>query len=221
MILRKIFRSLFIRLPAGLFCLFFAVAIARTFPLLPLDFSSTGVLFPFSVGLGIGLISFSILCKFRLIYIFAHELTHWFLAKLFRRRTGRFQITGNGGAVEIENPNIWIVLGPYFIPLYTLLWAAVYFLLRQIDFMPVAEYASFAVAGMGVTYAYHLWMTCFALSRPQSDLKAYGFFLSISLIICLNLFLVFLGVLAVTAEWRFGFSQLGTCLWKQIEYLLP
>ncbi len=195
-------------------CMFASVGVVRAWFLLPLDFTRSGVLFPFSVGLGAGLVVFALLCKFRLLYVFGHELTHWLLAKLFRRRTGRFRVGLHGGSVEIENPNLWIALGPYFIPLYSLLWSGIYFAVRQVQPLLAREYVGFAVGGIGLTYAYHLWMTGFALRREQTDLQEYGVFFSFSLIIMLNLGLVFLASLAVTGEWRLGFAGLWA-IWRE------
>ncbi len=219
MTVTRIVTGVLLRLPLGLILLFMTAALLRAGFLLPLEFHRDSAAFPFLIGLAGGLVIFALLGKFRLVYVFGHELTHWLVAKLFRRRTGRFRVGREGGSVEIENPNLWITLSPYFIPLYTLIWSGLFFLLRQLQPTLIQEYAHYGIGIMGGAYAYHLWMTAFALTREQNDLRAYGWFFSLSLILCANLFLLFLGGLAVTGEWQFGFASLWRILQEQAVWL--
>ncbi len=211
--------ALLIRFPLSLGLIFLITALLRAAFKMPLDLSRTGVLFPFLLGLVGGTAFFSLLWKFSLLYVFSHELTHWLAAKLFRRRTGRFQIGFNSGNVEIERPNLWITLSPYFVPLYTLIWSGLYFSLRQFQPLLVARFSHLAVGGIGLTYAYHLWMTAFAFTREQQDLKMYGIFFSTCLVLFVNLLLVFLAILAVTGEWREGFNTFLQLLREQTQFL--
>ena len=63
---------------------------------------------------GAFVVGLPLFCFLRLnsLYVFGHELTHWVMAKIFLRKTGRFQSGKNAGAVEVENPNVWIILAP-------------------------------------------------------------------------------------------------------------
>ncbi|MDD5762512.1 MAG: hypothetical protein PHP88_08415 [bacterium] len=56
------------------------------------------------------------------MYLWAHEFTHLFVAKLFLRRVHGFHITSrSGGKVVIDRTNVAIDLAPYAVPLYNVL----------------------------------------------------------------------------------------------------
>src|SRR3990170_2829639 len=53
------------------------------------------------------------------MYLWAHEFTHLFVAKLFLRHVHGFHITSrSGGKVVIDRTNVAIDLSPYAVPLY-------------------------------------------------------------------------------------------------------
>jgi len=53
------------------------------------------------------------------MYLWAHEFTHLFVAKLFLRHVHGFHITSrSGGKVVIDRTNVAIDLAPYALPLY-------------------------------------------------------------------------------------------------------
>ena len=56
------------------------------------------------------------------LYLWAHELTHLVVAKLFLREVHGFHITSrSGGKVVIDRTNVAIDLAPYAVPLYNVL----------------------------------------------------------------------------------------------------
>jgi len=56
------------------------------------------------------------------MYLWAHELTHLAVAKLFLREVHGFHITSrSGGKVVIDRTNVAIDLAPYAVPLYNVL----------------------------------------------------------------------------------------------------
>jgi hypothetical protein len=56
------------------------------------------------------------------MYLWAHEFTHLFVAKLFLRRVHGFHITSrSGGKVVIDRTNVAIDLAPYAVPLYNVM----------------------------------------------------------------------------------------------------
>jgi len=56
------------------------------------------------------------------MYLWAHEITHLFVAKLFLRRVHGFHITSrSGGKVVIDRTNVAIDLAPYAVPLYNVM----------------------------------------------------------------------------------------------------
>ncbi len=144
------------------------------------------------LGFGAGLIIFSVGSQFTTAYVFGHELTHWIAAKLFRRKTAGFHVGDAQGSVRVERPNMWIVLAPYLVPIYTLIWMLVAGSARfWTDYMwlNTALYA-----GIGLSYAYHVVLTVLALSRPQSDLKYYGQVFSLCVIVTMNFTVMFFGL---------------------------
>lgn len=56
------------------------------------------------------------------MYLWAHEFTHLFVAKLFLRQVHGFHITSrSGGKVVIDRTNVAIDLAPYAVPLYNVI----------------------------------------------------------------------------------------------------
>ena len=171
---------------------------------LQLDYSHT--LFLIGLGFCLGLLMFSLMSTFSRTYIFGHELTHWLMAKLFRRRTSGIKIGKQGGSLHVEKPNIFIVLAPYIFPLYTILWL----ILASLLYLTVKVYwaALLLYTGVGFTYAYHVVMTVLAVSKTQTDLKQYGHIFSLCIILTINLLVLFLGISCYSGRFAAGFSLL-------------
>ena len=157
-----------------------------------LDYSSPSpVLVPLIIGFTAGLLIFFFINKFTPVYIFGHELAHWIFAKIFMKETGKFRVGKDGGAVEIKDPNLLIALAPYFYPTFTVLWIPFWFLFKHLN--ERFEWAlSIYFAILAVTWSYHVAMTLYALKFEQSDLKRYGKPLSFSIIIFVNMVIIFL-----------------------------
>lgn len=155
------------------------------------------------------------------LYVFGHELTHWVMAKLFLRKTGRFQSGKNAGAVEVENPNIWIILAPYVLPFYLLVVIGFYGLIMLIARGAIhpAAVIVFAIL-IGLSYAYHVVLTVFALRSGQADLKMKGKILSLMMIITGNLLFVFMALIVATRQWRAGFKALSQQILVQAEFII-
>ena len=161
--------------------------------------------------------------KFTPLYIFGHELTHWIVAKLFLKKTGKFKVGWSKGFVEIAGSNVWIALAPYIVPFYFLLVIGI-FGLSQLFFYPSPPWAIIAFllcASLG--YAYHCVLTVYAIGLSQSDLKIYGEFFSVSLIIAGNVLFLLLALLMSNGQWRraFGlFCDLCSWQWSAIQNLI-
>ena len=156
-----------------------------------LDYSTPSpVLGPIIIGFAAGLLIFIFINKFIPVYVFGHELAHWIFAKLFLRETGKFKVGKEGGAVEIKNPNLWIALAPYFYPTFTVLWIPFWFLFKHFDDRYPYSLSIYFVI-LSITWAYHVAMTAYALKFEQSDLQRYGKPLSLSVIIFVNMTIIF------------------------------
>ncbi len=162
---------------------------------------------PLPVGFAVGVLLFSVFSRIRFlsVYVFGHELTHWLAAKLCRRRTGRLKLGCTRGSVEIDDPNLVIVLAPYVVPFYTMIWIGVYgvvrFFLGQ-HVPPLVE--TIAHGGIGLTYAYHLVLTLKALSPSQTDLMYHGFIFSLLIVLLGNLVLLLAGSVVATGQWTYA-----------------
>ena len=157
-----------------------------------LDYSTPSpVLGPLIIGFAAGLLIFIFVNKFIPLYVFGHELAHWIFAKLFLRETGKFKVGRDGGAVEIKNPNLWISLAPYFYPTFTVFWVPFWFLFKYLDDRYPYSLSIYFVI-LAITWAYHVAMTAYALKFEQSDIEKYGRPISFTLILFINLFVIFI-----------------------------
>lgn len=181
-----------LRLAAGLLLAWVGVALVQSLVEVRLSFSDREVMLWCFGGSAVGALVFM---RFRLVpvYVFGHELTHWLVAKAFRRRTSRFTVRFSSGSVRVERPNIWIVLGPYILPLYMLLFLGVYQAVRVCVSLP-REVQLGCAAAIGALYAYHLVLTVVALLANQPDLKFNGPCFSLMFIVFFNLLFLYLGL---------------------------
>ena len=156
-----------------------------------LDFSSPSpVLLPTVIGFVGGCLFFVFISKFIPVYVFGHELAHWIFAKIFLKETGKFKVGKEGGAVEVKDPNLWVSLAPYFYPTFTVIWIPFWFLFKYLDEKyPYCLTVYFVI--LSLSWAYHVTMTLYALKFEQSDLQRYGKPLSLSVIIFVNLCIIF------------------------------
>jgi hypothetical protein len=218
--MKTLFKAI-LRLPFTLALAFVTVATLRALLSLRPTPEAIPVLKPFLAGFTIAIVVFLLLWKLKLLYVFGHELTHWLLAKLFRRRTGKFRIGLNSGAVEIENPNLWITLGPYIIPIFTLLWCLAAWLTKLFLKDPEIPYDLIIPAGVGVTFAYHVRLTAFAVTRrEQPDLQVHGTLFSLAFILCCNVLLVFSALALVSPSTSTAFQRLWILHEQQYAELL-
>lgn len=124
--------------------------------------------------------------QIRPLYVIGHELSHWLVAKLFGRYTSRLRIGWDAqGSVLVERANIWIVLAPYCLPFYALVWSlptGICFWAGGAEPLQLAM-----VAGLALSYGYHCALTWWTIARNPSDLAVYGKALSYAFISAWNL----------------------------------
>ena len=183
---------------------------------LPRSFEDANLAWAFLGGFLVGLPLFY---RFRCIpcYVFGHELTHWAVATLFLRKTSNIRLSLNSGSVDVDRPNIWIILAPYFLPFYMLLILGIYGIVLLFD-PPFPAWVDITIAAIiGLSYAYHVILTCIAISKGQQDLQINGVVFSLSLIIVCNVFFVYLGLMIGTRQLLPGFKLLVNQLAAQSE----
>jgi hypothetical protein len=143
-----------------------------------------------------------------LAYVFGHEVTHAIWVKLFGGKVAnQFHVSLEGGHVLTDRVNTWIILSPYFFPIYSVLAATLYGVLvlssRLIDWMnhQWMHQESNLSAGidsirwvlfllLGMTIAFHLVFTFLLITKGQPDLHYGGTFFSLTVIYLINLLII-------------------------------
>ena len=145
---------------------------------------------------------------FLYIYVLGHELTHAVFVYLFRGRVTGFHVSTAGGYITTNKTNLMIALSPYFVPLWSVVAAGSFALLRLFFDLPRAWDLGF-YGVMGLTWTFHVVWTLWMIPRDQPDLKENGTFLSLVVIIFGNLLvLVALMCVASAAPWE-SFKDFG------------
>lgn len=123
---------------------------------------------------------------FLYLYVLGHELTHAVFVMLFRGKITDFHVSTQGGYITTNKTNLIIALSPYFVPFWSVVFVALYALLRlSMHLRPGWDLALYAV--MGVTWTFHMVWTLWMIPRDQPDLKENGTFLSLVVIYLANL----------------------------------
>ena len=163
-------------------------------------------------GLALWLAAFFGLPRPMWVYVFGHELTHALAVYLHGGEVYRFNVTKRGGHVISDKCNWFIALAPYFVPLYTLLWIALWctvgFYWHGLD-----RWTWLLYGGIGVTWGFHLTFTVSMIREGQSDLEGQDVFFSLVLIVLLNLLLIEAGLVA--AVHGVSFVRFGLMLWHR------
>ena len=151
----------------------------------------------FAAGFFTWFFIFNLLPRTMWLYVLGHEFTHALAAMLAGGKISSFQVSAKGGHVITDRVNWWITLAPYFVPLYALLWSAVWI---SIDFWwPLKAWQPIFYFGLGLLWCFHLTFTASMMHLKQTDLSSQGFVFSIAVIAAINLFL-FLVVFALLAH---------------------
>lgn len=144
----------------------------------------------FLAGCIAGFLTFKFICRFEVIYVFGHETAHWLAAKLCRKKTGKFSFGFKSGSVEVEKPNTFIMLAPYFFPTLTVAMLPLYFLLPLLKHQEQAGLIfTFLI---GSSFAHHIYMNArLIIKTKQSDFDKPGHFFSATLLSYINTLIVF------------------------------
>jgi hypothetical protein len=144
-----------------------------------------------------------------ILYVLGHELTHALLVWLHGGRVTDFRAAWGGGQITTDKANTWIVLAPYFVPFYTLVWLAAYGLAMLLPGVP--DSPPLLYAGIGFTWTLHLAFTIQMVLKGQPDLEYGGVFFSAALIYLANLVLISV-ILALVSPGVTGGGFLRTLL---------
>lgn len=138
-----------------------------------------------------------------LAYVFGHEVTHALWVKLFGGKVAnQFHVSLEGGHVLTDRVNTWIILSPYFFPIYSILSGTLYGALLLsgwvIDLMngggglylAITSFQWLFLVIMGCTLAFHLAFTFLLVTKKQPDLHYGGTFFSLNVIYLINLLIL-------------------------------
>lgn len=145
-------------------------------------------------------------------YVLGHELTHVLGVWLFRGRIHGMKVSGKGGVVKADRANMWIKLAPYFFPIYTVLALGVWLLVSIA--WDLSRYYSVVVFILGLTWAFHLWMTVHILWQSQPDIREMGVLFSLVIIYTLNLLILTFLVVFISPE--LTVRDFFTATWQKI-----
>jgi len=121
-------------------------------------------------------------------YVFGHELAHALWVWIFRGKVKGFSVSKKGGQVSATKSNFFIALAPYFFPVYSILVILIYLLIRS--FWTVTSSFKVMVFFLGMSWAFHLIMTVYALVKDQEEVRQTGVAFSLVLIVFLNVILL-------------------------------
>ena len=174
----------------------------------------------FGAGVLAWLIVFFFISRTMWLYVLGHEFTHALAAMIAGGKVSSFQVSAKGGHVVTDRVNWWITLAPYFIPLYAIIWMALWL---SVDFWyPLTAYQPILYFGLGIAWCFHLTFTFSMFHTGQTDLTSQGFVFSTVVVLLFNLifFLVLFALLAHEAgAWRIFLHRTGDAYlyaWQEI-----
>lgn len=192
----------FIRLLIGLFLLPCCAAVSRTvyFIVMGMGADRAAAMPVFWLAIATGLFLWIVVFIFLpspvKSYVLAHELTHVLWGSLMGATLLGMRVSKSGGNVKLSESNFFVVLAPYFFPLYTILIVGVWFFTSV--FVDLQKYFPLLLGAMGFTLGFHICFTISALGQRQPDIEQYGRFFSCVLICFMNLLVVGLLLILVS-----------------------
>jgi hypothetical protein len=167
----------------------------------------------FAAGFTVWLFSFIFLPRTMWLYVLGHEFTHAITSMLAGGKVTAFKVTSKGGHIMTDKVSWWIALSPYFVPIYALIWIALWL---TIDFYyPLRTWLPVLYFGIGFFWCFHVTFTISMLHPRQTDLSGEGYIFS-GVIIALMNGLVVLLLLAVlthdlSGSGRLFLHRIGQC----------
>ena len=144
------------------------------------------------------LVIFVLLPRTMWLYVLGHEFTHALAAMLAGGKVTAFHVSSKGGHVLTDKVNWWIALSPYFVPIYALIWMALWV---TVDFYhPLRDWQPWLYFGIGLFWAFHLTFTVSMAHRRQTDLTGQGLVFSFVIILLFNLLMFLLLLSLMTHE---------------------
>lgn len=177
----------------------------------------------FMLGMIMWLIVFFALERPVYLYVWGHEATHALFTYCCLGKVHEFRVTREGGHIVTDKNNLLIALSPYFVPLYALVLAFVFWLVGEYVDLTVRHPAPWSIFphlswqmlgywALGAAWGFHFTFTVWMIVKDQPDLKANGTIFSLNVIVLANLLLLSLLLIqaAPTISWHdFGDQWMG------------
>lgn len=147
------------------------------------------------------------------LYVLGHEAVHAGVAWIFGGKIKSFKVSEEGGQVATTKSNFIIELAPYFIPIYTMIITAIYFVVSR----------SYPIQGgtfmflIGFTLAFHLVSTIETMKIKQPDIIKSGYIFSIAIVYVVNIIVISL-IFGMVFE-GFSISKFFLDLWMASKYI--
>lgn len=164
----------------------------------------------FGAGFVAWLLIFVFLPRTLWLYVLGHEFTHALAAMMAGGKVTAFKVSSQGGHVMTDRVTWWISLSPYFVPIYALIWMALW--LTADFYHPLRDYLPVLYFGIGLLWAFHLTFTASMLHRQQTDISREGYLFSGVIIALFNL----AAVLLLLALLMHHFGLAGRLFWERI-----
>ena len=120
------------------------------------------------------------------LYVLGHEAVHAGMAWIFGGKIKSFKVSEEGGSVSSDKSNVVIELSPYFVPIYTIIIAVVYFVVAS----SYSINSSLFIFLIGFTLAFHMISTIEVMKVRQPDIMKSGYLFSIVMVYALNIIVI-------------------------------
>ena len=122
------------------------------------------------------------------LYVMSHEFTHAVFALFSGYRVKKIKISTKGGYVEMSESNFLIDLAPYFFPLYTIVFTAVFYGLDKL--FQLDKYYWLFFIGFGILISFHVLSNWDVLKIEQPDMNSVGKVFGIIFVLIVNLLII-------------------------------
>jgi hypothetical protein len=120
------------------------------------------------------------------LYVLGHESVHAGISWIFGGKIKSFKVSEKGGAVASDKSNFVISLSPYFIPIYAIIIAVIYFVIAS----SYNINGSIFIFLIGFALAFHMISTIEVMKIRQPDIVKSGYFFSIIVVYVLNMVVI-------------------------------
>jgi hypothetical protein len=143
------------------------------------------------------------------LYVLGHEAVHAGTAWIFGGKVKGFNVSKEGGSVATDKTNTAIELSPYFVPIYAIIIAVIYFVVASSYNINSATF----VFLIGFALAFHIISTIEVMKIRQPDIVKSGYLFSIILVYVLNIVVISLifGLLFPSFKLKAFFIDVWRC----------